>query len=522
MVCPLGPHIGIRTTHFVAPRAYYIHTIYIMALFTQEAIEAIHRLGVMWFQTASPTTPFYGQPLPPGPPIATSAWYRNPNEPPDRMFPGILNSFFNRTGTYSTRNVCLKPRAVRCAAFAVWSWICSAAHRIRGESPAFKKQLANQENSQLYRLPVELLELVGEQLPPVSRLCMRRACSKFRTCLERLGPELRNDVLLRTEVLQFNLLLKQDARHHLQHQYNQRCDSADSNSQLYQRGCSGCLKIHRNSDDFSTRALSAALTISPKTRVCVGLEGSIDLCEHISFSTECLIRGLRDFRNLAMHCQMHRLLRGTDGNRCCRLERDASYGPRIEYYDGTKVTIDRRFYLFSVPVGTKNTHQELFDALRVIDGAICPHLRTSSPHLFHGKELTAECTRGVYDDPNVNWHVNWLKRPCAMLTDSRPNERKCIFWSKCPNQECDTWFGLRRLYTDFYPIHHVILEVKRSFVGDPTHPSWKAQIRLMEHGVEVTPKTNKCISRYSSCKGPVCAARHHGLVITPLDLEGTM
>jgi F-box domain len=302
----------------------------------------------MRFETTCPTIPFYGQPLPPEPPIVTSAWYWKFNDPAG-MFPGIPDAFFNYIGTYNTKNQCLKRRGI-------WSRICNAARGIRGKSRAFNIEIENQKNSQLYRLPVELLKLIGEQLSPVSRLCMRRVCSRFRICLEHLGPELRDDVLLCTEVLQFNLLLKQDARYNLQDQYNQRCDSASLNSQLYRRGCSGCLKIHRNSNDFSAKTLSAALTISPKTRVCIGLQGSIEICEHISFSTECLLRGLHDFNKLEIRCQMHRLVRGVDGNRCARLERDAAYGPRITYHDGLRITIDRRFYLFLAPVGTNHTH----------------------------------------------------------------------------------------------------------------------------------------------------------------------
>jgi hypothetical protein len=295
------------------------------------------------------------------------------------------------------------------------------------------------------------MELDGEQHFPVSRLCMKRVCSRFRICLERLGPELRDDVLLCTKVLQFNLLLKQDARYNLQDQYNQRCNSSSLNSQLYRRGCFGCLKIHRNSNDFCAKSLSAALTISPKTCLCISLQGSIEICEHISFSTECLLRGLHDFNKLEIRCQIHRLVREVDGNRCAILERTAAYGLRITYHDVLRITIDRRFYLFSALAGTNHTRQGLFDALQTINSAICTHLRTSSPHLFY-EELTAECSYGVGDDPNESLFFNTLRQSCALLRDFRFDGAKCIFWLKCLSPECDTCFGLRQLHSDLYPI----------------------------------------------------------------------
>jgi hypothetical protein len=467
----------------------------------------------MWFQKRSSTIDFRDRDFSLYPPIVSSAWCCKFNGPGAKYF-GIRDEFFDRMGKYRTENQGFKRRRI-------WSWIFSVACGSRGESSAFEKEMDNRKSSQLYKLPVELLVLIGEQLPAVSRLCMRRVCSKFRTCLECLAPELDGGVL-RAEMLEFTLFLKQDARRNLLDQYNRRCDSASQDSQLYQRGCSGCLKIHRNSNEFPEKADPMALIMSPKTRICIGLAGSIDICEHISFSAECLLRGLRDFHQLQMHCQRHRRLPGVDGNRCASLERKAAYGPRIAYYDGARITIDRRFYLFSVPLGKNLTHRELFDALQIIDGAICPHLRTSSPYLFHGAELTAECSDGITDNPMRGMLSNVFKRPCAGLADRFWEESQCISWSKCLNVECDTRFGLRRIYMDAcYPIHHIVLEVRRSFLGDPTHPSWKAQTRSTEPRLGgATRKPPLCISRYSSCKGPVCAARHDGLVVTPFDVEG--
>lgn len=481
-----------------------------MAIFTQAEMARIQWLAIIHFEKSNPTERWYIPALPPGIPIATSAMYWRPNHFRE-MLEGMPDTFFNRIGTFRAKNPNSKYRDMIFAAFVFWRRLCFAARRIRGQIP--KTQLTNQKYSQLYKLPVELLLLIGEQLPPVSQLCLRRVCSKFWTCLERLGLRLDNDIFLRTEILQFNVLLKHDERIRLLRQYTLNCKSANPNAQLSRRGCSGCLKIHESIDDFT----ATALTLSPMDRVCVGLQGSINICEHISFSAECLLQGLHAFHQLEIYCQQHTKVRSIYGDRCYDLERNATYRPRIAFYDGIRVTIDRRFYLFSAPVGKDFTHQELFEALQVIDGAICPHLRTSSSYLCQEIELTAECSLGMKDDSNKR---NWFRR-CGRMAQCRSDTENCIIWSKCPNSDCDTWFGLRRIHTLFFPLHHFILEVKRKFLGDPTHSSWKAQFKSMEGGMEVIQKSSKCDARRVHCKGPVCTARHHGLVITPFDTEST-
>jgi hypothetical protein len=237
-----------------------------------------------------------------------------------------------------------------------------------------------------------------------------------------------------------------------------------------------------------------------------------------------MLRGLSDFRNLVIYCQMHVLVRDVNGNRCLRLGNDASYGSRIEYHNGMRITIKRHFYLFSAPAGVKHTDQELFDALQAIDGVICPHLRTSSSHLLHRTELTAECSVGLR---YYSFDRRKLENCKILWTHYFMDRELCISWSKCPNQECDTWFGLRQISHVGYPIRHVVLDVRRGFVGDPKHPSWKAQVvsREQREGINAAtvasvPRTTGCTSQGGSCKGPVCAARHPGLVMTPHDSEG--
>jgi hypothetical protein len=190
------------------------------------------------------------------------------------------------------------------------------------------------------------------------------------------------------------------------------------------------------------------------------------------------------------------------------------HGPRIVFYGSSNITIDQRFYLFSAPIGTEFLHQELFDALRAIDVAICPHLRTSNPHLRDNIELTTECSLGIRDDPKDDISVHWVQRRCSLVIDSRYNEKNCIVWSKCPNPHCDTKFGLRRLCTVSYPLHHIILDVRRCFMTDATHPSWVAQVES-EEVTEDIPESSSCDSRHVRCKGPVCASKHSDLLVGP-------
>lgn len=454
--------------------------------------------------------------LPPGPPIVTSTWQIKPNRLYN-LIPGIPESFFDRTGTHSNK-IAPRKRVVWFVMFAL-RMLYTNLYGISSKETALAKRKENWERSMLYRLPVELLLLIGEQLPPLSQLCIRRVCSKFRICLEGLGPELRDGALLRTDVLKFSLLVKRDAWQLRQQQYNERCDNSDPDSKLYRRGCSGCRTTHRNLSAFLDSSSSQNFSLSPKERICIGLQGNISFCEHISFSAECLMKGLHDFRKLKLYCALHRRIRDSDGNQCITLEREPVFGPKMEYIDGAKITIDRRFYLFSAPLTWIPTRQELLQALHHVDGVICPHLRTSSSYFWCMKNLTAECPRGVKDDPDRGRGFNFIQRPCADLWNFQRVDRLCIFWSKCPNSSCNTWFGLRRLFIDIDPIHHIVLEVKRTFVGDPTHPSWKAQVESTESEPAVLEPAQGCLSRYGNCKGPICAARHDGIVVSPGDLD---
>ena len=102
-----------------------------------------------------------------------------------------------------------------------------------------------------------------------------------------------------TERYKFNFLLRQDKVYKAQDEYQRHCNKTSSNSQLHHLGCSQCLITH-NSCYFSTGQLSPKT--SPKTRICAGLEGYVELCEHFSWSVECLWRGFRVLEGLQLRC----------------------------------------------------------------------------------------------------------------------------------------------------------------------------------------------------------------------------
>ncbi|OCK76862.1 hypothetical protein K432DRAFT_396088 [Lepidopterella palustris CBS 459.81] len=373
-----------------------------------------------------------------------------------------------------------------------------------------------QNKSMLHKLPVEILLIIGEYLSPVDRLCMRRTCGKFRTCFSRLGPETRNNAILRTEIVQFLFLLRKDKWNKAQEDYHQRCNLMGLGSQLYELGCSACLKTH-HVGEFSGPSLPNDMAESPRTRICAGLKGCIELCEHFSFSAECLLRGMSRFRTMGMQCEMHCPAHGVDGTSTYHIGAHAS-APRLKYDNGNKITVDRTFYLFSVGINDIVTHDALSSALNNIDVFVCPHLRTSSADIFRGKDLTVECSLGLKGHPDLGWHPDWNERLCSRLSDlgASLREDECMFWTTCWNRDCLTRYGLRRLYPRDH-VNFITLDVSRILLEGPTHPSWKAQVVLGDNKKEIRPNSNNCESRFGSCKGPFCAARYNGLVVTQYD-----
>ena len=93
--------------------------------------------------------------------------------------------------------------------------------------------------------------------------------------------------------------LRQDRVYKLQDNYQRCCNKTGPDSHLYRLGCSQCLIIH-NPCHFSAGQICP--NTSPKSRTCAGLEGFIELCEHFSWSAECLWRGIRVLEGLKLRC----------------------------------------------------------------------------------------------------------------------------------------------------------------------------------------------------------------------------
>jgi hypothetical protein len=155
----------------------------------------------------------------------------------------------------------------------------------------------NYTSSSFHQLPMELVLEIAYYLSPVARLIMQRVCSKFRTELAPYGnsPELKSITLTVRDILQLVSLLRRDFQLKLQCDYDWRCDLKSLN--FHQFGCSGCRTTH-DIGNFSAEQL----TLSPKFRVCKGLEASFQLCTHLSFSGLCLLRGLREMKNVELFC----------------------------------------------------------------------------------------------------------------------------------------------------------------------------------------------------------------------------
>ena len=106
--------------------------------------------------------------------------------------------YYDETGSMTTRAWILRLAPFLRSLYNEIAWSRRARHAI----------LHNQINSPFHKLPVEILQAIAEYLPPVARLSLRRVCSKLRTCLTHLGPEIKSQSLWMAERYQFVFLLK--------------------------------------------------------------------------------------------------------------------------------------------------------------------------------------------------------------------------------------------------------------------------------------------------------------------------
>ena len=370
----------------------------------------------------------------------------------------------------------------------------------------------NQTNSTFYRLPVEILCAIAAYLSPVAILSLRRVCTKLRTCLAHFGPEIKSGSLFMAERYQFVFLLRQDRLYKLQRKYQRLCEETDSDSRLHHRGCSQCLTIH-DSYHFSAGQLNP--NTSPKSRICAGLEGYIELCEHFSWSAECLWHGFRVLTGLELRCSSFEHSRNPYGRTIESIVLPA-LNPRLFYLDG-RIEMVRAFPLFKIDTSKVTTHEELSTALYILNGYVCPHLRTRSPKLFDGQRLTAECT-GSKDNSRSLTDCD-IPLPGYCL---RERGRGCMFSSECRSPNCLTRYGLRRCLFNSLQTDIVVFEVIRTMLSGPTHASWKVQ--LCGSGKEEDAiKRNKrrssrpadCDAQLWACQGLFCAGRYKRGIVEP-------
>jgi F-box domain len=331
-------------------------------------------------------------------------------------------------------------------------------------------QLHNYTNSHLHNLPTELILEIADWLSPVARLRIQRVCSRFRACLTLGGvaPGIKNNILTEFEISQFVFLLRRDRERKLQNDYNQKCDLALPESELFRLGCSDCRVTHEI-QYFSQSQLS----LPPKTRVCKGLEGYIKLCAHYSFRGRCLLRGLREMGTGELLCEF----RFSDD--CFSDEKVRLWGrerPCLGFHNGHTITIDRRIPVFSIASETSATHEALSTALNRLDVHICPHLRSGDPELFDGKRMTAgppSFATPTKDLPNMTYEDT------LWCIEDFPGKTLRVghwaVWSRCPNKHCSTCYCLRRICNGLQE-DLVIFEYSSDMVGGPTDPSWLAQV----------------------------------------------
>jgi hypothetical protein len=163
----------------------------------------------------------------------------------------------------------------------------------------------------------------------------------------------------------------------------------------------------------------------------------------------------------------------------------------------------RAFPLFKIDTSKVTTHEELSTALYILNGYVCPHLRTRSQKLFDGQTLTAECT-GSKDNS---------RSPRSCRFPFPGYGRGCMFSSECRSPNCLTRYGLRRCIS--VPTEIVVFEVIRTMLSGPTHASWKVQLcgsgkeeDAIKRKERRSSKPTDCDAQLWACRGPFCPGRY--------------
>ncbi|KAF2664627.1 hypothetical protein BT63DRAFT_460120 [Microthyrium microscopicum] len=265
---------------------------------------------------------------------------------------------------------------------------------------------------------------------------------------------------------------------------------------------------------------------SPKERVCIGLEGSISLCDHYSFTGECLLRGLRELRDTKLYCDRSHFAMSEGNPRYLDSLRLGLLGPCLIYRHGSHITMNRRYQL-TVDSKDLTSSSTLIGAMQRKNIIICSHLRSASMGMFIGNAYIAEnpgTRTSQHQDRREEavWFDDYISFGDSRLHGDSVHRVGERAWSQCPSQDCNTQYLLRRIcYSDTK--HTFEVEIKSHIVGDPTHPSWLAQIFTDEHIEEIAtapsqlrrdwldkPKNQwrKCSAGHGSCKGQCCLSMY--------------
>ena len=367
----------------------------------------------------------------------------------------------------------------------------------------------------LLRLPMELICEIAAPLKNLDKMAMQRVCRRLRQDLMAedpapgwaVAPQIRNALLSGGEVLGLGFMLRFDRQVRLQAQWERLCDLASSFSVPHKLHCSGCRTLH-SIEYFSDRQRRA----TAKTRLCKGLEGTVRLCEHQSFSGLCLLKGQRELGgNSLIWCNDHAHGRGTDDE-----GEDLDYvefWPTLSFVGGHAITIDRAVRLFTLEYGKIAKHSQLRLALNKANVYICPHLRSNDPSLFGGKPFTADC-------PAINWTTvpegQPQRYPCRDEPECVSLRRgSCVVWSKCHVQDCPMRYCFRRVGTKDYDLDIIIFEMSSDLVGGPANPSWLALTHEAgQTGTQTTCARDREILG-DKCSKECCLAPRDRFMATP-------
>ncbi len=236
------------------------------------------------------------------------------------------------------------------------SWISHSlpglSRNRRESAKAAQSTYHNAKSSPLARLPIEILELILQyDIAPSGLQALGITCRRLYLDTSLAKAQLEED-----EKRKLHTLLQRD---HLQ----TLCILERSRQGPSSRAvCSGCVKTHGKLL-FTLRQLKQP----PEARVCVGREGVLWVCAHLSLSWDELRNSLR--QSLVPYSHWSPTI-----DPCC-------FGPLLSYRsnrDSVQVLcLDRVWDLLLLPSGKFASSAKVKAALEGLDIPLCPHVCTS-------------------------------------------------------------------------------------------------------------------------------------------------